>query len=154
MEDDSTTSICKICNEEKSLDNYYKRKSSKNNHQPICKICSYELLKEYIKNNEEHHKSYIKKYQREHYHKVKENREKCTCECGKSVDLNHLSKHIETDFHKRKINNVKKCTTCKLEKSLDKFYNCNVTYDKLFYSCKECVCIISRNRRHRIKNLS
>lgn len=44
--------ICKFCSEEKSLDNYYKRKFSKINHQSIYKICSYILLKIYIKNNE------------------------------------------------------------------------------------------------------
>lgn len=109
--------ICKICEEENLLDNYCTIKDG----QSICEKCSYSLLKEYIKNNS-----------------INLKREQIECDCGKSVFISYLTKHKETDIHRRRMNNIKKCTTCKLEKPYEYFHNCMSTHDKRYHSCKEC----------------
>lgn len=66
--------------------------------------------------------------------------EKIECECGKTFCRNNVyKKHLKTDLHRRRINNIRKCTFCKEEKSYDQFYTHK---SGLSYGCKKCVNII------------
>lgn len=65
--------------------------------------------------------------------------EKVECECGKTIRKKYIEFHLETDIHRRRINNVKKCTFCKEEKSYDQFYKHK---SGLSYGCKSCVSIL------------
>lgn len=59
------TKICKICGEEKTLDNYYFRKDS-NKYSNKCKLCHNKICKTYRENNIEKCKELSKKYRENH----------------------------------------------------------------------------------------
>ena len=71
--------ICSKCSEEKMIDEFYKRKSNKDGHHGVCKVCYDNRIKENIEKNPESRKNSIKKYNdkviekhKEYYQKNKE----------------------------------------------------------------------------------
>jgi hypothetical protein len=53
---------CNKCNEEKSLENFYKHKGYKDGHQTTCRNCMSKTTKKYIKKNKHKYNEYQKKY--------------------------------------------------------------------------------------------
>lgn len=57
-----TTKTCKKCNEEKSLDEFYKSAKSKDGHKRVCKECDKARSKKYHKDNSEKIKEAARKW--------------------------------------------------------------------------------------------
>jgi hypothetical protein len=111
--------VCIKCGEEKSLEEFHKRKSSKDGHRNECSKCLNSKYKEsrkktktkYYKNNREEILKKTKKYRLENIDiiRIKENE--------RSKNKNLLKKKIRNDI----LNNKKKCTNCLNEKFLKDF---------------------------------
>lgn len=75
------TKICKCCEIEKNINEFYKKTDSKDGYYSYCKQCAIMKTKKYYENNKEkimeyHRKSekvqqYLKKYRKEYYNKNK-----------------------------------------------------------------------------------
>jgi len=51
--------VCTICKKKKSIENFYNKKSSKDNKQPACKECSKKQSKIYYNNNKKLHNNNV-----------------------------------------------------------------------------------------------
>ena len=109
------TKICRRCGVEKSLDDFYVKKSYADGHRSYCKQCDSELnaQQRYLKNSQ--NADYVKRKELEKINEdlLKEHKRKCSI-CGKTKDLE--------EFYYRKENNKyrNECKTCLLEKQAPK----------------------------------
>ena len=67
------TKICKKCNNELSLDNFFKDSKSKDGLQSYCKICKSSGVREYYKNNPNKRSKPTKEERRINYYKKRLN---------------------------------------------------------------------------------
>ncbi len=62
--------------------------------------------------------------------------EKVNCDCGESIVKSYLLQHQQTDVHRRRLNKLRKCTVCKIEKGYNEFYKKPYKSDGLIMNVK------------------
>lgn len=81
---------CRLCKKEKSLDEFYKRKSSKDGYRNECKECLKQKEKDRRNRNKEENKKKHYKYRKNNLSEVK-----ACMQCGKEKELKHFHKNPE-----------------------------------------------------------
>lgn len=79
------TKICKLCNEEKNISEFYSHPTSKNKIRARCKKCEIQRHNEYAKKNK---------------YKILA---KVLCECGKLICKPYLKKHKTIKNHDKMV---------------------------------------------------
>lgn len=62
--------------------------------------------------------------------------EKVNCDCGESIVKSYLLQHQQTDVHRRRLNKLRKCTVCKIEKGYNEFYKSLINLMDLIMNVK------------------
>lgn len=84
--------ICKVCNTEKSLNEFYKEASSKDGHSSKCKICKNKATMTWRELNPEKYNTAARGYNKKHYPKLRLNRY--------GISLEHYNNMIESQNNK------------------------------------------------------
>jgi len=93
MIENKTLKICKKCNHEKTLDNFYFYKS-KNYRDGFCNVCRNECNKQWRRNSYTNKEFYIRE------NLLKENKNICfICEIIKPLDAFRKSNHVKTGYN-------------------------------------------------------
>ena len=106
------TKCCRLCQQNKTLDNFHKRSSLDNTYRSECKECANILKKQYrdknkeqikikskiyYESNKDKIKTLVKEYKDIHRNEIRESKkEKVKCICGLSVSRSNYSAHIKT----------------------------------------------------------
>lgn len=161
------TKKCSKCGEEKSINEFYKKKKLKDGLDSWCKNCNWECTKLYIQKNSERRKQWMKEYGKQfrednpeyekERHKIyyKENKQKLSEYCEQWYKNN--KEHVR-QYQKNRIEitrQYKKDNTKKIKLRTREWYKKNPNYKKLRYRniyCKDVRYCLNRALRGGIAN--
>jgi len=91
------TKICTRCKQQQKLDDFYKRKSSKDGHQSECKQCHKQRVEKYNKDNQETKRKYNKTYREKN-----RKQEAARCKLWRETNLEKIREYKKTNREKER----------------------------------------------------
>ena len=146
--------ICSKCLINKPLDDFGKRKTSQDGHKGVCKNCEKDQNKKLYESKKEQIKEKSKQYYYENHQKIRKHQReynKQYREENKEKIIERINKWREQEKQKEKeIPQIKTCSICDIEKSIDHFSRKSDSRSGYRSSCKECSS--SKGKEYYIEN--